>query len=817
MEMLEYLKYGFVQRALIAGSFIALLCSLLGFLLVLRRLSLIGDGLAHVTFGSVALGLFFKASPLYVSLPVVMLSALGILKLTERARIYGDAAIGIVSSFGIAAGVILASMAGGFNVDLFSYLFGNILAISRAELMLSVALSVVVLLLVLVYYHDIFAITFDEELARVSGVATGKINAVLVLLAAVTVVLSMNVAGILLISALMILPGVTALQLARGFRQTLVLAGLAGVSSVVAGILVSLAMNLPTGATIVMVNLLFFAAAFVWKNFSGMKRAGSGVLMILLPVLLCGACTDQGDRTGGRAGARGEDSGPAYGDILVEGSIGDASNMIPILASDNASHEIAGMVFNGLVKYDKNIRIVGDLAESWEVSEDGLVITFHLRKGVKWHDGRPFTADDVLYTYRVTIDPKTPTPYAGDFLKVKKAEILDPHTFRVTYARPFAPALMSWGSAVLPRHLLEGQDITRSPLRRHPVGTGPYRFREWVTGQKIVLASNPDYFEGRPYLDGYVMRVIPDMATMFLELRANGVDRMGLTPLQYTRQTESNLFRRTYNKYRYLSFSYAFLGYNLAKPMFADKRVRQAIAHAVNKEEIIDGILLGLGKEATGPYKPGAWAHNPDVKRYPYDPAKARALLAEAGWKDADGDGTLDKNGEPFVFEIITNQGNEVRAKCAEIIQKRLAEVGIRVKIRILEWAAFVNDFINKRRFDATILAWTIPMDPDIYDVWHSSKTGPDELNFVSYRNREVDELLEKGRGTFDQRQRKKCYDRIQEILAEEQPYLFLYVADALPIIHARFRGIEPAPLGIAHNFIRWYVPREEQKLVLKP
>ena len=817
MEIFEYLKYGFVQRALIAGSFIALLCSLLGLLLVLRRLSLIGDGLAHVTFGSVALGLVFKASPLYVSLPVVMLSALGILKLTEKARIYGDAAIGVVSSFGIAAGVILASRAGGFNVDLFSYLFGNILAISNAELMLSVALSVIVLLLILVYYHDIFSITFDEELAKVSGISTGKINAVIVLLAAVTVVLSMNVVGILLISALLILPGVTALQLAKGFSNAMVLAGLTGVTSVITGIFVSLVMNLPTGATIVMVNLLFFIGAFALKNIPWKRRSTGGIMMILLFALLCGSCTDQGDRTDGKADAKRSATGPAYGDIMVEGSIGDASILIPILASDNTSHEIAGMVFNGLVKYDKDIKIVGDLAESWDVSRDGLVITFHLRKGVRWHDGHPFTAEDVLYTYRVTIDPKTPTPYAGDFLKVRKAEVLDPHTFRVTYDKPFAPALMSWGSAILPKHLLEGKDITKSPLGRHPVGTGPYRFKEWVTGQKIVLVANPDYFEGRPYIDGYIMRIIPDMATMFLELRANGVDRMSLTPLQYTRQTENNLFRKSFNKYRYLSFSYTFLGYNLKKPMFADKRVRQAIAYAVNKDEIIEGILLGLGKEATGPYKPGAWAYNSQVKRYPYDPAKARALLAEAGWKDTNGDGILEKNGEPFVFEIITNQGNEVRAKCAEIIQKRLAEVGIQVKIRILEWAAFVNDFINKRRFDATILAWTIPMDPDIYDVWHSSKSGPDELNFVSYKNREVDDLLEKGRGTFDQTQRKKCYDRIQEILAEEQPYLFLYVSDALPIIHARFRGIEPAPLGIGYNFIKWYVPREEQKLVMNP
>jgi len=510
------------------------------------------------------------------------------------------------------------------------------------------------------------------------------------------------------------------------------------------------------------------------------------------------------------------DSGPAYGDLMVEGSIGDASNLLPLLSADSTSHQIAGLVFNGLVKYDKDVQIVGDLAESWTVSPDGLVITFHLRKGVRWHDGHPFTAHDCLYTYQVTIDPKTPTAYAGDFLKVKKAEVLDDHTFRVTYDKPFAPALMSWGSAVLPRHLLAGRDISQSPLTRHPIGTGPFRFKEWVAGQKIVLTANPDYFEGRPYIDGYILRIIPDTATMFLELRAGGIDQMGLTPLQYTRQTETPVFQKNYNKYRYLSFSYVYMGYNLKNPLFADQRVRQALAYAIDKDEIVRGVLLGLGRAATGPFKPGTWPYNPNVRTYPYDPARAKALLAAAGWSDTNGDGLLDKDGRPFAFEIITNQGNEIRAKCAEIIQKRLAEVGISVKIRIIEWAAFVNDFINKRKFDATILGWTIPQDPDIHDVWHSSKTGPDELNFVSYKNVEVDALIEKGRSVFDQKKRKVFYDRIQEILAEEQPYLFLYVPDSLPMIHARFRGIRPAPLGIGYNLIRWYVPKEEQRFILE-
>ncbi|HSD94900.1 MAG TPA: metal ABC transporter permease [Syntrophales bacterium] len=266
MDIFEYLQYGFIQRALLCGSFIALLCSTLGVLLVLRRFSLIGDGLAHVTFGSVALGLFLRVYPLYISLPVVMLSSLGILKLTQRARLYGDAAIGIVSSVGIAGGVILASVAGGFNVDLFSYLFGNILAIGKEELYLSVALSIAVLAVIVLYFQEIFSMTFDEEFARVSGIATERLNTLLVLLTAITVVLSMNVVGIMLISALLILPAVTALQLARGFRTAMLISACAALASVVGGIFISLALNLPTGATIVLTNFILFLVAFAIRN-----------------------------------------------------------------------------------------------------------------------------------------------------------------------------------------------------------------------------------------------------------------------------------------------------------------------------------------------------------------------------------------------------------------------------------------------------------------------------------------------------------------------------------------------------------------------
>lgn len=272
MEIIDFLNYGFIQRALITGFFIALLCSCLGFFLVLRRLSLIGDGLAHVTFGSVAVALFLRTSPLSISLPLVMISALGILRLIERAKLQGDAAIGIVSSLGIAMGVFMASLAGGFNLDLFSYLFGNILAISQEEMILSILLSGVVLLVIVFFYHDLESIIFDEESARVTGIETRRMSAILFLLTAVTVVLTMKAVGVLLTSALLILPAVTSLQVSKGFKASLLISSLVGVLSVIGGIFISLGLNLPTGATIVLFNFCIFMAVFVYRGQHAKKR-----------------------------------------------------------------------------------------------------------------------------------------------------------------------------------------------------------------------------------------------------------------------------------------------------------------------------------------------------------------------------------------------------------------------------------------------------------------------------------------------------------------------------------------------------------------
>lgn len=269
MNLLEILSYGFIQRALLAGTLIALLCSVLGVFLVLRRLSLIGDGLAHVTFGSTAIALalkFYSVMSLLVTMPIVLLASLGILTLTEKGRLSGDAAIGLVSALGISAGVILASVGGGYNVDLLSYLFGNILSIRSEEVVIAALLCVGVMLMLTLYYHELFAISFSDELAQVSGIHTSFINSILVLLTALSVVLAMKLVGIMLISSLLIVPAAGALQLARGFKACIILAALQGCSSVIIGIILSIMANLPASASIVMVNLFFFASACVIRR-----------------------------------------------------------------------------------------------------------------------------------------------------------------------------------------------------------------------------------------------------------------------------------------------------------------------------------------------------------------------------------------------------------------------------------------------------------------------------------------------------------------------------------------------------------------------
>ncbi|MGI6374189.1 MAG: metal ABC transporter permease [Patescibacteria group bacterium] len=267
MNIIELLSFQFIQNAYLAGSFIAILSAILGLILVLRKLSLIGDGLAHVSFGAIALALFLGIYPTYLAIPIAILASFLISQLSQRGKIHGDAAIGIVSTTGIALGIIFASLAQGFNIDLFSYLFGNILAISSTEVYLAIGLSLLIIGAITWFYHDLFSTTFDREYAAVSGIKTARIDFVLMSLTAITIVLAIKLVGIMLISALLILPALSSLQLAKGFLEAIIIASLIAVLTVLIGITLSFYANLPSGATIVIINLGFFLASLLLSKF----------------------------------------------------------------------------------------------------------------------------------------------------------------------------------------------------------------------------------------------------------------------------------------------------------------------------------------------------------------------------------------------------------------------------------------------------------------------------------------------------------------------------------------------------------------------
>ncbi len=264
--IIEAVQYDFMLKALLVGSLIAVCCSFLGIFLVLKKYSMIGDGLAHVSFATIAIALLLATSPLLVSIPLVILSSFLILKLNEKADLHGDAAIGLVSSFSVAAGVLISSISRGFNVDLFSYLFGSILVISNMDVVLSVILSAVVIFMIFFFYNNLFAITYDEEFAKVIGLNTRTMNYLISVLTSITIVLGIRVVGTMLISSLIIFPTVTALQVAKGFKSTILVSSAVSVSCVILGVFISFIMNFPTGATIVMLNALCFAVFFCIKK-----------------------------------------------------------------------------------------------------------------------------------------------------------------------------------------------------------------------------------------------------------------------------------------------------------------------------------------------------------------------------------------------------------------------------------------------------------------------------------------------------------------------------------------------------------------------
>jgi ABC-type transport system substrate-binding protein len=414
-------------------------------------------------------------------------------------------------------------------------------------------------------------------------------------------------------------------------------------------------------------------------------------------------------------------------------------------------------------------------------SQDEPLITFHLHKGVRWQDGVPFTSADVRFTYDSLMLEKNASPRRSDFELIKYVETPDDNTVLVRYKEPYSPCLYSWGMEIIPKHLLANEPDLRhlSPGNRFnqfPVGTGAFKMETWATNQYISLVRNDDYWAGRPHLPRIVYRVIPDPTVSQLEFETGGFDYTGLDPYEVARFLKDP----RYTIYRGPTNSYSYIGWNLKNPLFADKRVRTALAYAIDVGGIIKYVMYGNGRPANGPYAPVTPWWNPNIKPIPYDPAKAKQLLAEAGWAPGP-DGALQKDGKRFHFTLITNNAVPVRKDIAVLTQQYLRDIGIEVEVIEYEWAVFIKQYIDARNFDACVLGWVNSYDQDIYQIFHSSQIQlPGSLNFISYANPEVDSLIDRARTEFDLKKVEQYTQRLSELIYDDQPYLFLFYADSI-------------------------------------
>ena len=498
--------------------------------------------------------------------------------------------------------------------------------------------------------------------------------------------------------------------------------------------------------------------------------------------------------------------------VLNLALLGEPSQLNPILSTDASSAAVHDSIYEGLIKIDKNLNFIPQLAESWKADANGKKITFFLKKNVLWHDGKPFMADDVVFTFKKILDPKTNTVRRSNYIieghpiKVRK---VDAYQVEFILAEPFAPLLSSLSMPIIPEHIFSKGDINTSDYNRKPVGTGPFTFKEWKTGSYIRLDRNEHYHRHPAYIKSIIFRIIPNANTQLVALRKGEIDMADIPPASFARFTHV----KGLNLFISEQLQYIYLGYNLANTHFKDKKVRQALAYAVDKPRMVKALFKGLATPAYAPAAPASWAYSEKVPTFPFDPTKAIQILTREGYEKGP-NGILQKNGKPFEFTILVNQGNNDRERAAVVIQDYLKKIGVDAKIQVLEWSAMlrkINEMKDPKDFDAVLIGWSLGIDPDGYSLWHSSEY-PKGFNFIRYRNPEVDKLMVTGRRELDQAKRKLIYRKAFELIADDQPYLFLWYPRAISAISQRVGGYDPipGPLGIFTDISEMFVVKKK-------
>ncbi|MBI3267586.1 MAG: hypothetical protein HYZ53_01085 [Planctomycetes bacterium] len=513
---------------------------------------------------------------------------------------------------------------------------------------------------------------------------------------------------------------------------------------------------------------------------------------------------------------------PVPGDWLVRRLI-EPGTLNPFTATDSYETMINANVYDSLLDLDpRTYNPRPWLAERWEVSDDHLTYTFHLRKDVRFHDGRPMTAEDVVFSFNALMNPEVQCGNLRNYyLDVKEAKKLDDFTVQFLCSKPYFQMLdFLGGFAVLPKHVFaftKGEEFNTHKNNRAPIGTGAYKFLHWKSPDEIAIVRNEDFWGEKAHLQRIVFKFIPDGTVAFQVLLQGSADRMNLLPDQWQNQTDTDKFKGSFAKQKYLVPSYTYLGWNQARPFFKDKRVRQALTMLVDRQKMVDKIFFGLAEVATGPFFLKTAANDAAIKPWPFDPERAEKLLEEAGWTDTDGDGVLDKDGVAFRFELNLPAKSVVGEKIATVVKEQFRKSGIDVTIKPAEWAVFIEN-LNAKRFDACFLSWSMGYRQDPYQIWHSSQADVDHgSNRIEFRNKEVDDIIEKARLEFDEDKRNAMYRRLHGILHDEQPYTFLLSQYDLLAVHQRFRNV-----GV-FDFYRygvkeyepgnsWWVPSAVQK-----
>lgn len=504
------------------------------------------------------------------------------------------------------------------------------------------------------------------------------------------------------------------------------------------------------------------------------------------------------------------DGNPRIGGTIIRHLESECKTLNWVLTTTAYENYVLRYLYENLLDYDENMKIVPVLAESYEVSDDHLTITVRLRDNIIWEDGVPITANDVKFTIEKILDPAIPAlNKAGWFSKLDRVEVPDDRTAVFVWKEPYAPSIHALTQiAPIPQHVYGKGDFLSNPANRSPVGCGPFRFEEWRTSQMISIVRNESYHSKKAYLDRIIFKVIEDRAVALNALKAGEIDEMRVNQIQWEEQTIDPDFLSRFNKYYFYIPAYNYLSWNCRSIWFKDKRVRQAMTQLFDRESINDKIYSGYAKPITGPFYINSWAYDKSIKPWPFDPENARKLLAEAGWIDGDNDGVLDKDGVKFEFEFLITSGNIVSKQLAELLQEQCAKVGVRLKIRQLEGATFFEK-VQNGEFDAGALGWQIDLEPDLFDTFHSSQIPPIGLNHCFYSNPQVDSLLELGRIEFDQEKRAEIYHEVHRLLHEDQPYTFVNTVPEKRPVHKKIKNVVISPDGL-FNFYPgasyWYI-----------